>query len=313
MTRRAARIALVALATGCAGERAARVVVPPPDLDARFAVAVDRVGEGRYDQALELVTPLLEGTELHPRRDALLFVAAECRYHRGEFVEAEGLYRALAERHPESRYARAVPARRLAIGIELLKRPPPTLLDALANDRRPAIEALGRAAVDDPGSELADDAFLELAAAHLLEGRADLAVRALERLIEDHPDSPRAEEAWFRLAEAWREATKGAGYDPKPLSEARAAAMRYLERFGAGGRFAVAAATLLRDATLDLARHEETIADFYARRGNEAGAALHRANAKRLRGEQAEGPHSLDLLRAGEDPADVLPLLERDR
>lgn len=298
----------VALLVGCSTERAAEHAAPPADLDARFATALQLVGSGQYDRALDVVSPLLLGTERHPRRDAILFVAAECRYHRGDFVEAEGLYRALAEKHPESRFARAVPARRLAIGIELLERPPATLLDAIANDRRPAIDALGRAAVDDPGSELADDAFLKLAAAHLAEGRADLAVAALERLIEDYPESPLAEEAWFRLCEAWRASTRGAGYDPEPLSETRAAAIRYLERYGPNGRFAELAAARLRDATLEIVRHEESIADFYERRGNSIGAELHRENARRLRGEASLGSHSLDLLRAPRDPADVAPL-----
>lgn len=304
---RVAASLILLLLGACGGDPSAHVVAPPPDLDARFQTALDLIGEAEYDRALEVVSPLLVGTERHPKRDAILFVAAECRYHRGDFVEAEALYRALAEAHGESRYARAVPARRLAIGIELLQRPPATLLDAIANDRRPAIEALGRAAVDDPSSELADDAFLELATAHLEEGQPDLAVAALRRLIEDHPDSPRIEEAWYRIVLAWRANTRGAGYDPQPLSEVRAAAVRYLERYGPTGQYAVEVAKVLRDATLELAAHETRIAEFYARRGNATGEAIHRGNAQRLLGDSADGPNSVDLLRAGTDPSDLAP------
>ncbi len=308
--RRLATIVSAGLACGLAGCGAApapATASPPPDVEARFDAALDLVSRGSYDRALASIEPLIVGAEAHPKRDAVLFLAAECRYHRAEFADAAGLYRELAERYPDSRYARVVPARLLAIGIELLERPPATLLEAIAPDRRAAIDAIGRAAVDDPRGGVADDAFLRLADAHLAEGRPDLAVRALERLIAEHPDSTLCEEAWYRLAEAEHAATRGAGYDAAPLVEARAAAMRYLERYGPGGRFSIEAATRIREVTAELVAHEERIAAYYAARGNTRGEELHRNNARRLAGKAPDGASSIDLLRPRPNPADLLP------
>jgi outer membrane protein assembly factor BamD (BamD/ComL family) len=304
MMRRAGYVLMLASIAACSSPDA-EIAAPPPDLEARFDAALDLVDEQKYDQACEILEPLMVGTQAHPRRDAILFLLAEANYQRGELESAAEQFEALAARHPESPYARATPARLLAIGIELSARAPLTILDALARDRRPVIEALGRAAVDDPAAATADDAFIELAKTHIEEIRGDLAVLALERLLEEHPGSPRAEEAWFKLAEAWRSRTRGAGYDPRALVEARAAAVRYLERFGPAGEFAVPAAEIIKETTASLIAHEEQIAEFYRLRGNSTGEALHRANAARLRSEAGDAPDSTDLLRPRPHPADI--------
>ncbi len=305
---------LTALSTGCATDPdRATLESPPPFFDEdRVPVAMRLFEKGRTDLAQPIVDELLAQHPDDPRADVALYLAAECRLREGRLDGAFAQYSLLIERFPASRVTRAAPARLYQLGLALLEREPESLVERLAPSFALAIDALSRVAIDFPGSEWCDDAWLALGDAHLREGRADYAAIAFDRLAREKPDSPLAEEACFRVAIALAARMRGERSDVVPLAEARQAAAQYLKRYGTEGRFANEALERIRDWTRAMADHERDVAAFYARAGNDAAALLHNNNADRLLGsdrEGGEGSDSLDLYLQRFDR----PPWERDR
>ncbi len=313
--RAAACAVLATLVAGCAatddaGRRSAEIDSSAPvATDQRIPLAMRLFEEGRDEQARAIVDDILVRDPNHPRADVALFIAAECRLRSGRLDEAYQQYVRLIERHPASRVTRAVPARLYRLGVLLLEREPATLIEQLAPSFALAIDAFSRVAIDFPGSEWSDDAWMKLGEAHLKEGRPDYAALAFDRLARERRDSEFAEEACWRVAPALERKSRDAKCDVIPLADARRAAVRYLKRYGEHGRFAAEAGALIRTTTERLADHERSIAAFYARGGNGPAAALHTNNADRLLGSDPDGPDSLDLLRERFDR----PPWERDR
>lgn len=295
-------LAVAASLVGCAGDPPR---VAPEDVaaipDAPLARAVALAKAGRDEEALRIALGI-GGADAPPSdRETALFLAAECRYRLGFLDEAAATYQELVDAFPASRALPVVPRRLLAIGVALRDVKTVTLLGVI-DERARAIEVLSRVVVDYPGSDVADDAWMEIARTHLDDGQPELAALAYERLLRDHPRSDRAEEARYLAVLAWRACTRGADYDVEPMLMARQAGVRYLRRHGRGGWHADEVVAALQVLNRELAESERAIADFYERRGWTDGAALHDGNADELLGvaaaERTAGlPRSTDNLR----------------
>ncbi len=289
---------VVACTAGCSSRDAAHgdadappVVVASERLDA----ALRLFDSGRYEASKAILDGLLKDPQENLRRDLTLLLAAQCCEHLGDLDQAVATYASLIDTERTSRATIVVPVRLYAIALAILERPPQTWLDELVPDTKSATLALSRIAIDFPGSDYADDAWMQLAKIHLAEGEGERAVHAYERLCVEHPNSEFVEEARFKTILAQEARSRGKGYDPQPLLAARDAAIRYLKQYGADGRFAKEAAQKIRDLTHALADHELAIAKYYAAIGNAAGATLHTNNAAKLLGDEPLGTDSTDL------------------
>lgn len=140
---------------------------PPPAAYFVFAVLAAAVA-GRADEALRLGE---EGLALYPRSGALLLHLGGVRERRGEWAEAEALYRRAAEEAPE------LPQAHKSLGDALYRR----------GTHDEAAAAYARALQLAPA--LGDDAYLKLGNVHYKALRRDEALRCWREAIRLNPEN----------------------------------------------------------------------------------------------------------------------------
>lgn len=264
------------------------------DVDATAAEALSKTSSpleravalakaGRDEEALRIAAGLVLTEEDPTTREAAMFLSAEAEFRLGFLNESAEGYLALMDAFPRSRAITVIPRRLLAIGVALRDVEVVTLLGVIS-ERGNAIDFLSRVVVDFPGSDVADEAWMELARTHREEGEPRLEAMAYERLLLEYPSSPRAEDARYLAILAWRNQTKGVEYDAEPLRMAQRAAVRYLKRHGREGTYSDQALTVLHSLDAELAEHERTVADFYEGRGEREASTYHDRNADALLG-----------------------------
>lgn len=258
-------------------------------------------GESAY--AADLAEHVLKTDFDFDDLEAMRFIAAEGRFQSGDLREALPHYRRLLDEFPQTTHDRIVCKRAFAIGKQFLAAPR-TWFGDFGTERDVGIEALTFLVTKFPRSDLADDAWKELAQTFFDDRQYQAAADVWERLVREYPDSEWTDLALYRVASAYRLQTRGQSFDADPLLRAHAALERYLTRYP-DGNF-VADAKRERAELEDLiAQRELDIAQFYADRDVVVGERLHRANAA-LRFPKSGTAQGVDASELDEHSADLL-------
>jgi len=186
--------------------------------------------DGELERAENLATSWLDRHRLHPLRPHALLVRGDAKFLRGDEYKALFDYETIATLHPGSDVFVIALERELEIatlyangkrrrlwGLRILK----------AGDE--AQELLIRIQERLPGSQLAEQAGMELADFYFREREMRLAAEAYALFIENYPRSPRLTRARLRLISAHLASFRGPEHDASSLGEARAQ-IRTLER-----------------------------------------------------------------------------------
>lgn len=240
--------------------------------------------------------------------EAMRFIAAEGRFQSGNLREALPHYRRLLDEFPQTTHDRVVCKRAFAIGKQCLAAPR-TWFGDFGTERDTGIEALTFLVTKFPRSDLADDAWKELAQTFFDDRQYQAAADVWERLVREYPDSEWTDLALYRVAAAYRLQTRGQAFDADPLLRAHAALERYLARYP-DGNFVADAQRERAELEERIAQRELEIARFYGERDVVLGERLHRANAavrfpktgtaQELRASEVD-EHSADLLKPRAD------------
>jgi hypothetical protein len=236
------------------------------------------------------------------------FIAAEGRFLADDYREALPHFRRLMDEFPHTTHDRVVVKRAFAIGKRYLDTPR-TWFGDFGTERDVAIEALTFLVTKFPRSDLADDAWKELALTFFDDHQYQATADVWERLVREYPDSEWTDMALFKVSDAYRLQTRGQSFDADPLLRAHAALERYLVRYP-DGNFVEQAKTQRATLEEQIAQRELDIAAFYAERHVVTGERLHKANAAarfpktdtaKALGNPGATEHSVDLLKPRAD------------
>lgn len=263
---------------------------PTGDPDVALERCMSLFKADRFEQCALRCEQLAQDHPAHAKTETIRLLAAESRYHLGDFEMAYRQYRILLDAFPFTRAHSIIPSRLHVIGKGLLEKPA-GLLDGLLHDRTIGIDALGYLVIHYAAAAEADDAWFVLGAAHFESGEYDLACEAYRRLTVRYPDSDRHEEAMMRIASCQQSKARGAAYDREPLVSAWHAAKAYLLAYR-NGRYVRSARQLMRFVEGEVRQGERLLAEFYRKRGQQQRALLHERNAAALDAEQLLMPRT---------------------
>lgn len=157
----------------------------------RVELADGLYARGLYELALEEYSAVAREAPDFPRRDAVLFRAAECLRHLGREENAQRFYEQTAAEYPDSEY-------RFRADLRRAER-------ASARGRSAdAAQWLQDALARNPPKEWAAPLNFHAALALEKDGRTNEAIRAYRHVVENFRDSPVAPMAAMNLAELYR-------------------------------------------------------------------------------------------------------------
>ncbi len=230
-----------------------------------------------WPRAADLAEFLLKNRFKSDQVETARWIAAESRFENQELPEAFIHYQRLMDENPFHRQAPLVVKRVWTIGKTLVEEDAKVFTDFSAR-HDVGIEALNFLVTRFPRSDLADDAWKELAEAFAADASWQSAADSYERLARDYADSEWVDLALYKVAGAYRAQSRGGDYDVDPLLRSHAALDRYLSRLP-DGNFVKSAKDDRAALEREIGQRELEIAEFYRARGNEDGRLTHIANA----------------------------------
>jgi len=240
----------------------------PESPEGRLAVARQTLAREEYRRARELADAWIEEFEDHQLLPLAYLTRGDALFGQREYYDALFDYEAIARLYPGSDVFVAALERELEIARLFAagtKRKLWGLRIIDATDE--AEELLIRIQERMPGSNLAEQAGMELGDFYFQRGEMTLAVDAYDLFIENYPDSDRLTKARRRLIAAHLASFKGPKFDPTGLLDAgeRLRQMQVLEPAAAQE---MGADALLQGIDEKLARKMLVTAEWYLQTGD---------------------------------------------
>lgn len=251
-------------------------VVPaePGSPEAQLFEARRALVAGDENRAISLATAWLDRHDPNPLRPEAHLLRGDALLARGDEYKALFDYEAIATLYPGSEVYVIALERELEIAIKYangLRRRLWGIRFVGATDE--AVELFIRTQERLPGSQLAEQAGMELADFYFREGEMTQAAEAYQLFIENYPRSPEVRKARLRLIYARLASFKGPQFDASGLLEARAQLVR-LEEIEPLTAQQIGAESLILRIDESAAAQLLEQAKWYARTGDPISAEL---------------------------------------
>ena len=252
-----------------------------------------RAGRGDREKFNELylsaAEKFLDAAERWPKssleQDAL-FYAGESYFFSHHYPDADDTYKRLVNRYGGTRHMDTVQARRYSIAkywIDKDRESPDGWLTVSFDDDRPmrsqvthALKIFDQVRIDDPTGKIADDATLALANGYLEQGKYMDASDTYEDLRRTFPNSEHIFKAHIYELQARLKAYQGKDYESANLEKAEKLLRTMVTQFPTEARqhrqYLEKEAAKIQYL---MAEREQSMADYYSRRGEYGAARLH--------------------------------------
>lgn len=171
------------------------------------------------------------------------FMVAECKFFLDDYPGASDTYSEILKRNSNTRHLDRITRRLYAIGEYWKERyqesPTWTLRPNLTDKTRPLFDTKGNSVsmfraiwMHDPTGPLADDAIMQVANTHFLNGNYQSADEHYSQLRRDYPSSKHVMQAYLLGFRTKLELYQGPVYDRTPLNEAEELIDTLLLQFG---------------------------------------------------------------------------------
>jgi outer membrane protein assembly factor BamD (BamD/ComL family) len=194
----------------------------PATPEGQLAMAQRTLVEGNPDRAKDLADRWIELYEEHPMIPLAYLIRGDARTAMGDEYEALFDYEVIARLYPGSDIFLTALQRELDIAKEYARGKNRKLWGLrIAGATNEAEELFIRIQERVPGSNLAEEAGMELGDFYFRRGQMTLAATAYELYLDNYPDSPNITKARRRLIAAHLASYKGPQWDLSGLYDAR--------------------------------------------------------------------------------------------